>query len=67
MLVAARVALSTVWLLAAGLLMTSMRAVLDADRSFPARNIAVAAMDNPGTFRTLQESVKITFAASWRC
>lgn len=49
-LVAAQVALSTVLLLAAGLLVTSLRAVLDADRSFPARNVAVAAMENPGRF-----------------
>lgn len=69
-LVAAQVALSTVLLLAAGLLITSLRAVLDADRSFPARNVAVVAMENPGKFgdplrgiafqRTLAEALRKT-------
>ena len=49
-LVAAQVALSTVLLLAAGLLITGFKDVLNADRNFPARNIAMVAMENPGRF-----------------
>ena len=49
-LVAAQVALSTVLLLGAGLLMTGLKDVLNADRNFPARNVAVVAMENPGRF-----------------
>jgi predicted permease len=49
-LVAAQIALSTVLLLAAGLLISSLRGVLNADRSFPAANVALVAMENPGRF-----------------
>ena len=49
-LVAAQVALSTVLMLGAGLLITGLREVLNADRAFPARNVAVVDLENPGRF-----------------
>jgi predicted permease len=49
-LVAAQVALSTVLMLGAALLITSLREVLNADRAFPARNVAVVVMESPGRF-----------------
>jgi predicted permease len=49
-LVAAQIAVSTVLLLGSGLLVTSLHRVLDADPKFPAENVALAVIENPGRF-----------------
>ena len=49
-LVAAQIALSTVLLLGAALLISSLRSVLNADSTFPARNVALVSFEDPARF-----------------
>ena len=49
-LVTAQVALSTVLLLAAGLMAAALRDVLNSDRSYPARSVAMGSIEKPGRF-----------------
>ena len=48
--VTSQIALSTVLLLGSGLLIASLQGVLSAGHSFPAKNVALVALENPGRF-----------------
>ena len=49
-IVGAQLTVSTVLLLAAGLLVLGVRAALDAEPGFPAREVVVVTLENPGRF-----------------